>query len=168
MLDIGAGYGRLAHRMTAALPSSPTTAASTRSPESTFLSEYYLRHRGGSPPARVVPLDEVEARAASPGAFDLAVNIHSLLGVHPRGGRVVGRRSSSGSRCPDLLVVPNEPTELLQHSSPTEPRATSRRCSSARATGSTTREPVIDDPAVRELLRLDDHFHLFDARASRP
>ena len=53
MLDIGAGYGRLAHRMSAAFPQLEDYCCVDAVPESTFLSEYYLRHRGCTPPARV-------------------------------------------------------------------------------------------------------------------
>ncbi len=77
VLDIGAGYGRLAHRMSAAFPQLEDYCCVDAVPESTFLSEYYLRHRGCTPPGRVVSLNRVE-QDLQPGAFDLAVNIHSF------------------------------------------------------------------------------------------
>ena len=46
VLDVGAGYGRLAHRMATALPGLADYCCVDAVPESTFLSEYYLRHRG--------------------------------------------------------------------------------------------------------------------------
>ena len=127
-------------------------------PESTFVSEYYLRMRGQMPPARVVPLhrfhDEVR-----PGAFDLAVNIHSwpeapLTAVRWWVGEL--RRLE----VPQLFVVPNEPTELLSQ----EPDGTRHDLMPVLADAGyrlTERRPMIQDPAVRELLRLDDHYHLF-------
>ncbi len=55
VLDIGAGYGRLAHRMAAAHAERLADYCCVDAvPESTFVSEYYLRHRGVAPPARVV------------------------------------------------------------------------------------------------------------------
>jgi hypothetical protein len=46
-------------------------------PESTFLSEYYLRFRGITNNAQVVPLDEIE-RVLDENEILLAVNIHSF------------------------------------------------------------------------------------------
>jgi SAM-dependent methyltransferase len=76
VLDIGAGYGRLAHRLVEALDAG-TIYCTDAVAESTFLSEFYLRFRGVGSRAQVVALDEVEALAAS-AALDLAVNIHSF------------------------------------------------------------------------------------------
>jgi hypothetical protein len=128
-------------------------------PESTFVCDFYLRHRGAVPPARVVALDEV-GDALAPGSFDIAVNIHSFsectyaavewwVGVLER------------LEVPRLLVIPNEPDRLL-----TLEADGSRRdfmpLLAAAGYRLAKREPVIADPAVRELLRLDDHFHLFE------
>jgi hypothetical protein len=158
VLDIGAGYGRLAHRMTAAHPHIDDYCCVDAIPEATFLSEFYLRHRGSSPPARVVRLDEVED-GLRPGGFDLAVNVHSfsectLAAIEWWVGQL--RRLE----VPQLLVVPNEPTELLS----LEPDGTRRDFLPLLEQAGytlTKREPVFDDPAVRELLRLEDRFHLF-------
>jgi SAM-dependent methyltransferase len=77
VLDIGAGYGRLAHRMAEALPNLEKHFCTDAVPESTFLCEHYLRYRGVEDKTRVVPLDEIEKTlAATP--VDLAVNIHSF------------------------------------------------------------------------------------------
>ncbi len=77
VLDVGAGYGRLAHRMTQMYPNLTDYCCVDAVAESTFLSEYYLRHRGCMPTARVVPLGEIDS-ALAPGSFDLAVNVHSF------------------------------------------------------------------------------------------
>jgi SAM-dependent methyltransferase len=159
VLDIGAGYGRLAHRMTAAFPSIGDYCCVDAVAESTFLSDYYLRFRGCVPPARVVALDEVAAGALEPGGFDLAVNVHSFSectyeAVEWWAGLL------ERLEVPRLLVVPNEPLELL-----TLEADGSRRdylpLLEAAGYRLSKRVPVIEDPAVRELLRLEDHFHLF-------
>ena len=75
VLDIGAGYGRMAHRYVTAVPATSDYCCVDAIAESTFLSEYYVRYRGVAPPARVVPLFDVPS--LEPGAFDLALNIHS-------------------------------------------------------------------------------------------
>lgn len=77
VLDIGAGYGRLAHRMAEALPNLEQHICTDAVPESSFLCEYYLRHRGVEGKTRVALLDEIDSvLEASP--VDVAVNIHSF------------------------------------------------------------------------------------------
>jgi hypothetical protein len=159
VVDIGAGYGRLAHRMAQAYPNLRDYCCLDAIPESTFLSEYYLRHRGCSPPARVVGLDAIDAGV---GSFDVAVNVHSWSECTHEAVEwwveLLARLDT-----PLLLVVPNEPDQLLTLEAdgsrrdflPLLERAGYRL---------ERRAPVIDDPAVRELLPLGDHFHLF-ARA---
>jgi len=75
-LDIGAGYGRLAHRSVTAFPNLSRYFCVDAIPESTFLSEYYLRFRGADR-ATVVPLDEIKQVLAN-NPINLATNIHSF------------------------------------------------------------------------------------------
>lgn len=77
VLDIGAGYGRLAHRMVEALPNVKSCLCTDAVAVSTFISEYYLRFRDLEDRAAVVPLDEIEA-ALENTRFDIAVNIYSF------------------------------------------------------------------------------------------
>jgi hypothetical protein len=77
VLDIGAGYGRLAHRMACAFPKLKTIFCTDAVPESTFLSEFYLRFRGLEDRTCVFPLDEVE-QGLSRNKIELATNIHSF------------------------------------------------------------------------------------------
>lgn len=77
VLDIGAGYGRLAHRMSCALPNLSEYLCTDAFPISTFISEYYLRFRGQDDKAKVIPLDEFE-RTLAERSVDLAVNVHSF------------------------------------------------------------------------------------------
>ena len=161
VLDIGAGYGRLAHRMCAAYPRLEDYCCVDAVPESTFLSEYYLKRRGCTPPARVVPLHEIGERLEL-GSFDLAVNIHSFSEcTHAAVSWWLELLARLG--VPRLLVVPNEPDELL-----TLEADGSRRDFQPliREAGYELRrsERVIEDPAVRDLVRLYDRFHLFERR----
>lgn len=162
VLDIGAGYGRLAHRMTSAYPAIADYCCVDAVPECTFLCEYYLGHRGCTPPARALPLDEVGA-ALRPGMFDLAVNIHSF----PECTEAAVRwwiDLVAALQIPHLLIVPNEPGQLLT----LEPDGSRRDFASliTRAGYEPARvEPVITDPAVAELVRVHDEFHLFRRRA---
>jgi hypothetical protein len=158
VLDIGAGYGRLAHRMTEAYANLADYCCVDAVPESTFLSEFYLQYRGCTPPARVLPLDEVE-QSLRPGQFDLAINIHSFPECTYDAVQwwleLVGRLE-----IPNLLIVPNEPDELLT----LEPDGSRRDFAplvSAAGYRLVKSEPVIDDQAARDLLRLEDRFLLF-------
>jgi len=76
VLDIGAGYGRLAHRMTTGLSNAHVTCADAV-PISTFLSEFYLRFRGLADRTRVIALDELADNVRGQ-TFDLVTNIHSF------------------------------------------------------------------------------------------
>jgi len=73
VLDVGAGYGRFAHRFTAAFPSSYVYCVDAV-PQSTFLCEFYTQFREFSKRARAVSLGRLDE---IPAGIDLAVNIHS-------------------------------------------------------------------------------------------
>lgn len=77
ILDIGAGYGRLAHRMTTAMPDIGKYFCVDAVAESTFLSDYYLNYRQVDHKAQVVALDEVNTFFQH-NRIDLAINIHSF------------------------------------------------------------------------------------------
>ena len=74
VLDIGAGYGRLAHRLHAAMPNAHIWCTDAIA-ESTWLCERYLAHRGVSKRVHIVPF--AEAPDVKGVRFDVAVAIHS-------------------------------------------------------------------------------------------
>jgi hypothetical protein len=74
VLDVGAGYGRLAHRMASALPNLSRYYCIDAVPESTFISDYYLKFRQMTERCVVVPLDKF----GEIPPVDLAINIHSF------------------------------------------------------------------------------------------
>lgn len=157
VLDVGAGYGRLAHRMTAVHSGLADYCCVDAVPESTFLSEYYLGFREVCPPARVLALGDV--MDLEPGSFDIAFNIHSFsectLAAIDWWVRQLARLE-----VPYLFVVPNEAEGLISRevgggyhdALPTLAAAGYRPIH---------HEPVIGDPAVRELVRIHDNFYLF-------
>jgi putative sugar O-methyltransferase len=158
VLDIGAGYGRLAHRMTSAFGNVSDYCCVDAVPESTVLCEYYLAHRGCAPPARVLALDELEGNLA-PGAFDLAVNVHSFSEC-THAAVSWWLELIATLHIPHLLIVPNEPGRLLTLEADGSRGGFAPAI--ARAGYEPARvEPVIDDPAVAELVRVSDEFHLF-------
>jgi FkbM family methyltransferase len=158
VLDIGAGYGRTAYRMSQAAQHLADYCCIDAIPESTFLSEYYLRYRKCAPPARVVPLHEID-RVGEPGRFDLAVNIHSF-------SECTYEAVSwwlnwlEGLRIPNLLIVPNDRGDLLAYERDGS-RRDFRPLVEAAGYRLAVQEPVFDDPAVRDLLRVPDQFMLF-------
>jgi hypothetical protein len=75
VLDIGAGYGRLGHRLSEAMPSADPVFCTDAVAESTFICDFYLRYRKAR--ATAIPVDEVESLVKD-GVIDLATNIHSF------------------------------------------------------------------------------------------
>lgn len=105
VLDIGAGYGRLAWRIEQATDDGTRIFATDAYAKSTFIADHYLRHRQAKR-AEVVPLHEVEALLAGT-RIDLAVNVHSFSEMRPEAiAWWVERLARAG--VPRLMVVPNE------------------------------------------------------------
>jgi hypothetical protein len=109
ILDIGAGYGRLAHRATTAFANIDYLCTDAI-PLSTFVSGYYLDFRGAAR-ARVIPLDEIADTLAG-RHVDVAVNIHSFSEAPISSIRwwldLIGENDVE-----HLLIVPNTDTRLL-------------------------------------------------------
>jgi len=104
VLDVGAGYGRLAHRL--CTWSRDVEVVSTDAvPVSTFVCEYYLGYRGCAR-ASVVPLDEAQA-VLEAGGFDVAVNVHSFAEA-PRAAVVWWLERIAAAAVPRLLIVHGE------------------------------------------------------------
>ncbi len=74
VLEIGAGYGRLAHRFTSLFQRSNFYCVDAI-PSSTFISEYYLNFRKAHN-AHVVPFDDLQS--LSHQTFDFAISVHSF------------------------------------------------------------------------------------------
>jgi len=156
VLDIGAGYGRLAHRMSAALPNLATYDCIDAVATSTFLCDYYLNYRHVPDSVRVVPLNEWETLGDS---YDIAVNVHSfsecsLETIRWWMARIAERNIEW------LLIVPNTPHELLS----TELSGAALDFSSevtAAGYELVDERPVFETDELRKLIELHDTFHLF-------
>lgn len=158
VLDIGAGYGRLAHRSTEALPHLKKYYCVDGVPESTFLSEIYLSHRGCSDQTEVIPIDKLDALDGL--NFDIAVNVHSFSEMSL--GAVEGWLDTvMRLQIPKLFIVPNDAQAFL-----TMEADGSRRdfFSSIESRGYkiVASESTIADPDVRELVGVNDYFFLFE------
>jgi putative sugar O-methyltransferase len=108
ILDIGAGYGRLAYRAATAF-ANVEYLCTDAIPLSTFLSRYYLDFRGAAR-ARVVPLDEIAGDAGR--HVDVAVNIHSFSEA-PISSIRWWLDLAAENGVEHLMIVPNTDTRLL-------------------------------------------------------
>lgn len=164
VLDIGAGYGRMAHRLLAANEDVERYWCIDAIPRSTFLCDYHLRYRGlaGAPDSRavVVPLDQMET-AITPGSIDLAVNIHSFseMCYEAIEGWI---QWLVRLKVPRLFIIPNQP-ELL--STEADDGKTHRDFGDILERAGYRRiahEPTLRDGDVRQLVGVNDFFWLFE------
>lgn len=158
ILDIGAGYGRLAHRACEVLGGLSVYCCVDAVPESTFLCEYYSAFRGVAPPVRVVTLPDVPALQS--GEFDLAINIHSFSEC-PVAATAWWMRLLERLRVPRLFVVPNERAGYLSTESDGT-RDDYLPVIEASGYRLVAEEWAFDDPAVRKAIGIDDRFCLFE------
>jgi hypothetical protein len=161
VLDIGAGYGRLAHRALEAAPSLARYLCVDAIPESTFLCDYYLRFRGRADRAEVIPLDRVDDELDG-RSIDLAVNVHSFSEMALETVDAWISRVAT-LEVPWLFVVPNDADQLLT----SECDRTKREFGpvlDAHGYEPVVVEPIVADPAFRELIGITDHFFLFRKR----
>jgi len=158
VLDIGAGYGRLAHRLLAAVPGIGSYLCVDGVPESTFLCDYYLRFRGVDERAEVVPLDELTTRLCE-RHVDLAINIHSFSEMSTSAIAAwldVVRRSGAQW----LLVVPNDNDRLLSF----EAGGTRREFGPLMEEHGyelAVRAPIFADVTMGEMTGMRYHFFLY-------
>jgi SAM-dependent methyltransferase len=160
VLDIGAGYGRMAHRMLTANPGLRSYTCVDAVPESTFLSEFYLRYRGFADKAQVVPLDEVEQHFAKSAGYDLALNIHSFSEcTYAAVEWWLMQIARLGVR--HLMIIPNDPEQFLATESDFSKRDFLPLIEKL-GYRLVAKEPVFEDPAVQELLGVKDNMYLFE------
>lgn len=160
VLDIGAGYGRLAHRCGEVLPNLAAYVCADAIPESTFLCEWYLRHRGVDR-ARAVAIDELASLDTL--RPQLAFNVHSFSEM-PLGAIDGWLDVLDRLQVPRLFVVPNDAEAFLT----IEADGTRRDYLPAiegHGYRLRAREPAIADADTRELVGVHDHLFLFERRA---
>lgn len=165
VIDIGAGYGRLAHRMVECVPGLKRYLCVDAIPESTFLSEQYVRYRKVDHKAVVLGLDEVTDRLGAERP-DLAVNIHSFSEM-PISAIEAWIALLARSRVPALMIVPNEGDKLLSLENDYL-RLDYTPVLERHGYVLAAREPTIADPDVRELVGVGDWFMLYRRAAAEP
>jgi hypothetical protein len=163
VLDIGAGYGRLAQRMSSAAPGLRNYYCVDAIPESTFLCEYYLRHRGVADAVSVVPLDELDGLPA--GGIDLAVNIHSFSEMSAA-AMDEWLRLLVRADVPSLLVVPNDPAGLFSVEADNARLPAEERILAA-GYERVAREPMFLDPNLPDLLEVADQFFFYERKRGK-
>ena len=160
VLDIGAGYGRLAHRTCEAGAQVADYVCVDAIPESTFLAEYYTAFRGLRERVRVVPLDElVKSGAAALGRFDIAVNVHSFSECSYAAIRWWIARLQELA-VPYLFIVPNTDKRFIS----TESDGTRKDFLPLLEQAGyriAAHEPLFDDPDLLRLLNITDQLFLF-------
>jgi hypothetical protein len=156
VLDIGAGYGRLAYRMSQALPNLAGYDCTDAVPVSTFLCEYYLRFRKVPGAVRVVPLSETAALASR---YTVAVNIHSFSECSHAAIKwwlaLIAERDVTW-----LLIVPTYPGRLLSVESD---GSNEDFMPDVLAAGYELADhrPVYESAEMREMIGIEDEFWLF-------
>jgi hypothetical protein len=160
VLDIGAGYGRLAHRFSQAVPTLTDYVAVDAVAESTYLCSYYCAFREVSPPVEVLPLPAVPG--LRPGRFDLAVNVHGFSEM-PAAAVRWWLEQIVRLQVPNLFIVPNEEVGFLTLEQD-QTRVSYLPLLEEAGYRLDAEEPSLTDPAVRELVRVHDRFCLFTRR----
>lgn len=156
VLDIGAGYGRLAHRMSEGLPNLARYDCIDGVAVSTFLCEYYLRFRNVPDSVRVVPLPEVDSLADS---YTVAVNVHSFSECSLAAIQWWLERISERD-IEWLLVVPNTQGMLVSTEISGE-HLDFMPAVVAAGYELVDHRPVYQSGELRELIDLHDEFYLF-------
>jgi hypothetical protein len=159
VLDIGAGYGRLAYRMVEGLPNLAAYDCTDGVAISTFLCEYYLGFRGIGSPARVVPLSEIHKLRDQ---YTVAVNVHSFS--EQTHASIAWWLDQIAQRDIEwLLIVPNTQGELVS----TEVDGTRRDFEPAVLKAGyelADHRAVYQSDEMREMIGLYDEFYLFRKR----
>lgn len=160
VLDIGAGYGRLAHRMSTALPNLAAYDCIDAVATSTFLCEYYTKFRECPPSVRVIPLTEHEKLGER---YDVAVNIHSFSEAsHDAIMWWLDRIAERDVQW--LLIVPNTPDELRSTEIDGSMKPF-RQDVLDRGYELVDSRPIHDNDELLPLIDLHDRFYLFKKRA---
>ena len=154
VLDIGAGYGRLAHRIVESFPNLETYLCTDAIAVSSFVADYYSRFREIDHKAKVLHLDTIK-ESLKDYKIDLAVNIHSFsecsLQAIEWWMNIVGE-----NKIPYLLIVPNSKDDLLTQN---------RESFSYLVEGSgyelVARGPRYADPMLQKYALNPDYFHLY-------
>src|SRR5262245_33524210 len=163
ILDVGAGYGRLAHRACETMPSVADYVCVDAVAQSTFISEFYLKFRKSR--ACVVALDEIDATLKT-WTPDLAVNVHSFsecrLEAIDWWLSLLARH-----RVRYLMIVPNDPWEDGRGTLITNDREDFSPLIAKRGYTVVAHEPKYRDSIVHRYAINPTHYYLFELTSPR-
>ncbi len=163
VLDIGGGYGRLAHRMAEALPGLGHYYCTDAVAASTFICEYYLEYRNIRHKASSIALDRIEQTLAG-AAVDIAVNVHSFSECKVPAIQW-WLKLLTRYRVPFLMVVPNHYDKAGKRMLTNDGRDISRLIREAGYC-EIALEPKYEDPLVQKYAINPSHYALYElARA---
>jgi hypothetical protein len=161
ILDIGAGYGRLAHRMCEAGVPLQQYMCVDAVPESTYLSQGYLKYRQCTDKTSVWRFDEF-LQESHQLQIDLAIAIHSFPEMTYEA--ICGWLDLLVSRnVPALFLIPNNRNEISSFEDNGK-RIECMNAFSERGFNLVADEPIVSDPNLHSKfseLRWDEHFMLF-------
>jgi hypothetical protein len=162
ILDVGAGYGRLAHRMVHSLGNIKEYVCADAVPVSTLICDYYLKFRACEARAAVLPLDELESRLAE-RQIDLAINIHSFSEC--RTSAIDWWLSLlARHRVRYLMIVPNTPRKTVGETLLTNDGHDFGGIVTKHGYSLVAREPKYRDPIVQQYAINPTHHYLFELR----
>lgn len=160
ILDIGAGYGRLAHRACEAFSGTVSYDCVDAIPQSTYLCEFYLKYRGlDARMARSIPMHRLELLHDT---YDLAVNIHSFSEA-PRVAIRWWLEFLRDHRVPNLLIIPNNQGRFLSSEQDGKKLDFSGDIAAFGYVLCDSRSVYLDDD-LREFIGIEDRMHLFSLK----
>lgn len=158
ILDIGAGYGRMADRMLNSMPNISSYYCTDAIPDSTFICSYNLKYRGLTDRAKVVPLDQFQT-TLQPGQIDLAMNIHSFSECTLE-AITWWLQQLVRLKVPYFMLIPNEPDELLSREAD-DSRQSWRPLLEKLGFEQVATEVIYQDKAMAEFMLTNDRMILF-------
>lgn len=158
VLDIGAGYGRLAHRFSDAYENLVSYYCTDGVPLSTFICDYYLNYRKLDK-AKVIPMTEIE-HSLSEEEIHVAMNIHSFSECTLKAIDWWVRTVAS-LRIQYLMIVPN-PVEETGSRLLTNKREDFSPILEKYNYKLIRKEPKYSDPLMQKLGLFPTHYYLFE------
>ena len=157
VLDIGAGYGRLAERMISALPNISSYFCTDAFPASTHICDYYIRVMGIEDKAESVPVDRIQKRVRDQKP-EIALNIHSFsectISAIDWWMKLLERQQVK-----HLMIVPNSGKKLLTNDGQDFLPIIRRR-----GYQRVVLEPKYQDAQVQKYAANPGYYHLFEFR----
>jgi hypothetical protein len=157
ILDVGAGYGRLAYRVLSAFPQIESFSCTDAVAASTFVSDYYLRFRGLKN-AQAIPLDQIDNMLRD-HPVDFAMNIHSFSECRLEAIEWWVRLLSK-HRVKHLVIAPNGDTRYLRTNDGQDFLPILERYGYKFI----TKEPKYLDPVVQEYGLMPTWYHLLELK----